>query len=213
MRHKSNDDLFGPLGKGPVHPRLRRWAQLAEKHRVVEVEVHRKWDGLTYSPARMFVWFRETRGVGGELDEVLWEDELNQGLIELGAPAVDLENEATRYALALRSALEPVSLRHGQDYARLVLVLDLRNREIGEMPPLADVLKRVHFHRPQPGGDYDQASDAIAAILRGKAQELQAKLEYPRSDAERVLTSALAIYLEEIFHLRSREIWFGKRTV
>jgi hypothetical protein len=47
--------------------------------------------------------------------------------------------------------------------------------------------------------------------LRSKAHELQAKLKYPRNEAEQVLGAALAQYLDEIFHLRARALWFGKK--
>ena len=210
MTGKSNDDLFGGSDE-PVHPRLRRWRQLKEQCPLAELEVRRKWDGLTYSPARMFVTFRRTPNDPGQLDEVLWEDELNQGLVDLGVKAISADNEATRYCLALKSALEPVSLRHGQDFVRIVLVLDLRGRALGANPALANVLRQVRVNSPYRGPDYDQASEAVAGILRSKASELTGKLKYPRAEAEDVLAAALALYIDEIFHLRARSLWFGRK--
>ena len=212
MAVKSPDDLFRiDLNHGPMHPRLRRWQQLKSVGYRFDLTIHRKWDGLTFSPARMFVTFRQHDGEPGTLEEVLWEEELNQGLVELGVQASDPANEVTRYALAFRSALDPVSMRHGQDYLRSVLVEFLRANDVfASHPDLKDKLDQVHPAQAYRGSGYEQALAAVESIIRAKAHELKLKLGYQEEVALDVLCRALAQYLDEIFHISARRIWFPR---
>jgi len=157
MTVKSYDDLFGSTHHDPQHPRLRRWQQLKASGYLFDLRIHRKWDGLTFSPARLFVTLRQRDGDPGILEEVLWEDELNQGLVELGVQASDPANEVVRYAIAFKSALDPVSSRHNQDYLRSVLVELLRGGVFTGHPDLQAMLAMVHPAQAYRGSDYQQA--------------------------------------------------------
>jgi hypothetical protein len=211
MPVKSLDDLFTTGSeRGPVHPRLRRWQALKSAGYAFDLTLHRKWDGLTFSPARMFVTFKTNADDPGIQDEALWEDELNEGLVELGVRASDLPNEIVRYALAFKSAFEPVSLRHGQDYLRSVLVEILRESFLASHPKLKIALDQIYANKAYQGRDYDQATAAVEGIIVAKAHELKVKLGYEEVVAVDILGSALAQYLDEIFHISARRMWFNK---
>ena len=124
MTTRTLNDLFEPESTdAQLHPRLRRWQKLVADGFCFTLEIYRKWDGLTYAPTRMFVHIRKGDGDPGTLDEILWEEELNQGLIRLGVAAVDINQESMRYALSFRYAFGAVSSRHGQDFFLPLLVI------------------------------------------------------------------------------------------
>ncbi len=210
MAVKSYDELFGSTNQGPLHPRLRRWQQLKASGYRFDLTIHRKWDGLTFSPARLFVTLRQHEGEPGILDEVLWEDELNQGLVDLGVRASDPKNEVVRYALAFKSALDPVSSRHNQDYLRSVLVEFLRGGVFARHPDLQAMLAQAHPAQAYRGSGYEQALAAVESIILAKAQELKLKLGYQEDVAFDILCRALAQYVDEIFHVSARQFWFPK---
>jgi hypothetical protein len=211
MTLRSIDDLFSTeSGRKSTHPRVVRWQRLRADGRMLRLQVHRKWDGLTFAPARLFVTAQESDTDPGLLDEVLWEDELNQGLVELGVRAEDPKQEITRYALAFRSAFDPIKLRHGQDFIRAVTVEYLRESILGEQPTLKGVLDQIHTNKTSQGKSHEQAVDAIENIVKTKAHELKTKLKYGQDEAVTILSGALAQYLDEIFHLRTRNVWFSK---
>lgn len=198
---------------GPVvHPRLRRWQQMRSSGYSLELEVYRKWDGLTYSPAKMFVTAKRDPGDPGAIEELLWDDELNQGLVQLGVQACDEENEIVRYSLGLKSAFELVSLRHGQDWMKGLLVEFLRKYEIvsdlTKTPKLAEVLSAIRVTGTYRGAARDYALETIEAIIKTKALELTIQLNYTPQSAKNILANALAQYLDEIFHITARQVWF-----
>lgn len=204
-------DLFrvdGPM----VHPRLRRWQKMCSSGYLLDLEVYRKWDGLTFSPAKIFVTVKQVSTDPGVIEELLWDDEINQGLVNLGVKARDRDNEVIRYTLALKSAFEPVSLRHGQDWLKSLLVEFLREHDVAsdliEVSQLGTVLKAIRIDRTYRGAARTQALEAIEAIVQAKAVELTARLKYSRKVAINVLARALAQYLDEIFHISTRQFWF-----
>ncbi|TKD03950.1 hypothetical protein [Polyangium fumosum] len=211
MAVKSRADLFRTNESEPKHPRLRRWKKLRESGYHLDLEIHREWDGLTFSPAKMFVTLRKHEEDPGILEELLWEDALNQGLVELGIPASTPEGEVMRYALAFKTALEPVSLRHNEDFLRSVLVEFLRAGDVfPSHPELMKMLDQVHPAQAYRGASYDQALEAVESIINAKAEELESKLRYPQEKAFDILCRALAQYLDEIFHVTARRFWFPK---
>lgn len=209
MTLKSLDDLFqDAAGVEPAHPRVRRWRELKAAGYDLELEVYRRWDGLTFTPARLFVTARKGADPG-DLEDVLWEEELNQGLVELGVRAKDAANEVERYALAFRSAFDVVARRHGQDWLRYVVVEFLNDSALSSTPELRATLEQVKSLRPARGHARDGAAQAIEAAVRTKAHELTTKLGYDQTAAVEILGKALARYVEEIFHLKARRAWFG----
>jgi hypothetical protein len=211
MSVKSYDDLFRVDAEhGTTHPRILRWRELHAQGYSFSLTIHRKWNGLAFSPPKLFVTLRKHEADPGILEEMLWEDELNQGLVDLGVRASDPANEALRYALAFRSAFDAVALRHDQDYLRSVLIELLRDEVFATHPAVKDTLDQIRTYQPHRGRGYDQALASVEAILRAKAHELETRLRYERDIAVAILAHALAQYLSEIFHLAARRAALGR---
>jgi hypothetical protein len=208
MAVKSYDDLFRTdTNQGLLHPRLRRWQQFTSSGYRLSLTIDREWDGLTFSPAKLHVSIKHD-GDPGTDDVVLWEDELNQGLVDLGVRGSDSASEVLRYALAFKSALAVVSSRHGQDHLRSALVEFLRDDVFASHPHLKDMLAQVHPAQAHRGNGYEQALATVESIIRVKAHELNHKLGYQEDVAFDILCRALAQYLDEIFHVSARRSWF-----
>lgn len=204
MTIKTLDDLFGSNGEDKTaHPRLRRWRKIhAEGRYEFKLEIHRDWDGLTYEPARMFVTLTAA-GVDSPPEEMLWDDGLNQGLVELGVRASDKDTEVVRYALALRDAFEVIYVRSGLDYFRDALVEHLQGHPLSDDPTLKNALDKIHAYKTYPSRSSEQVREAVEGVVISKARELADKLRYTREESVEILARALAQYLSEIYHLRS----------
>ena len=124
--------------------------------------------------------------------------------------AKDVDTEIVRYALSIRSALEPLSMRFGQDFVRSVLVTNLAASDVAAHPELSAVLQKVHVYETNDGPARQQIGEDVDALLQKKASEL-VQLGYAEDQAFDILARALAQYLSEIFHLKAREHLFGNR--
>src|SRR2546429_357070 len=88
-----------------LHPRLRNWKARMEKAGTKPtLEVFRPEFEVGQSQPEMNLQFTEN-GKLLPLESVLWDDDLNIGLIQLRVRAISPEQEAERFALGLRAAL------------------------------------------------------------------------------------------------------------
>ena len=199
-----NLDKFFPSGvPATAHPKLRSWGPLIKDKSVkTECEVFRKFDGFSYSPAKLYIHW--TRVPSGETttDQDEWDEALNAYLVENGVKAVSAENEAVRFGLMLRRLFNPLEVRYGEGYFNAVIV-QVVNANFGNMEPITSLLKKIGEHRPHIGKSYQDAVTQIEDAIIQCAVSLKSALNYERPEAEKILVDAISTYLVERFSLNS----------
>ena len=87
----------------------------------IEVELYRpdSAGGLSRTDLVIHRWEQEKEQ---EPRHVEWDDGVNAGLVDLGIKAINLQQEAERFALGIRAALRKVERRYGDGYLSAVLV-------------------------------------------------------------------------------------------
>jgi hypothetical protein len=185
------------------HPRLRRWRKLRQEGARLRLEVARVRRGLDVGRAVLYVTIVANGQESLEHEE--WSDELNRGLIKLGVQTISHENESLRFGLAFAGAFEPAEDLVGDGFFNSVLIDELQHGPLAER--LADVLAQVHTLQPsRDSRSYAERKDMIVGAIRGRARELTHDLAYPEQEANVILSSALAIYLDERFSITDRRL-------
>jgi hypothetical protein len=185
------------------HPHLRRWRKLRQEGARLRLEVARVRRGLDVGRAVLYVTIVANGQESLEHEE--WSDELNRGLIKLGVQTISHENESLRFGLAFAGAFEPTEDLVGDGFFNSVLIDELQHGPLAER--LADVLAQVHTLQPsRDSRSYAECKDMIVGAIRGRARELTHDLAYPEQEANVILSSALAIYLDERFSITDRRL-------
>jgi hypothetical protein len=199
------DDYFRVTeGRWFDHPRLRHWQELIEKrHARLRLEVSRQRRLLETSPAVLYVTIELSDQRVLEHED--WSDQLNRGLIKLKVRAVSLENESLRFGLAFHGAFEPAEDRFGEGFFNSVLVDELRRGSLARS--LSETLDAIHTSPPhRDGRSYGPCRDLIVGAIQGRAVELTKELDYPQERAAKILSSALASYLDDRFSISDRKL-------
>jgi hypothetical protein len=199
---------FDMLAEAPEHPKIRAWIAWKSDSQRVELEIRRPREGLAFLPTRMFVTFYAD-GTIHRQDDAEWELELDTWLLKEHVKARDEVNETLRFALRLKSAFRPIAIRFGDGYFNSVLVHQLRGGPLGGTAPLADVLGAIQEYEAAGGSKYD-CEQLIDFEITVAAKALLSLYDNDRAAAERILTGALAQYLDERFHVTERrQLGFG----
>ena len=200
------DDFFRAETEQP-HPRLRAWIRRIENGETATLEVFRPRGEFGSGKPVMFVHFHAGEHPT-ETDEVPWDDDLNAGLIQRGVRAVDDQNEAERFSLGLRAAMKKAEREFGDGFFNAMLVDLIRESDLSHHPEIAEVLQYSYANTPHPeGGAFDRypvCRGFITEAIRWRANELTQHLMYTRQEAERILVSAIARYLDERFSVSRR---------
>lgn len=189
------------------HPDVLRW-QIKMKDRRYSSAVcrlHRERDGLSFLPAEIIVYFRDSAGESFDSDKTRWDSRLNDWLIANQIAAESPNNEAERFGFAWKSKLQPAASRYGDGFFSAVLVDWVKSGPLAEQPAVKAILEKISYDRPAPGSDAD-CREFIEKIIAESARALIAKLRYPRDIAERVLDKAVAYYLDERFSVTNRQL-------
>jgi len=185
------------------HPRLRHWRRLQHEGATLLVDVKRSRRPLDRGSAYLYVNIE--RGGRRDQDREDWSADLNRGLLMLHVRALSPENEALRFALALPDAFDSAEDRFGEGFFNFVLIDELRRGPFSE--GLREVLADVHVtpgNRDRP--QYRECKDLVVGAIRGRAQELTGLLRYEQPQAEAILGSALATYLDDRFSISDRRV-------
>ena len=190
------------------HPRLHNWKVRLEQPRTsATLEVSRQETEFGQARPQMHVQFRED-GQLLPLETIPWDDYLNSGLLRLRVRAVSPEEEAKRFALGLRAALRMAEREFGDGYFNAVLVALIKDSDLTNHAPIAEVMKYACANAPhREGGAYDRYTicrELIAEAIGGRAKELKDVLGYSPAEAKDILVAALARYLDERFSVSSR---------
>lgn len=205
----ASNKYFDTPADPPEHPKIRAWSGFTANAQRVELEIRRPREGLAFRTPRMFVSFYAADGTLYRQDETDWEPELDSWLLERHVKARDEANETLRFALRLKDGFRPISIRFGDGYFNSVLVHQLRGGPLGGVEPLAEVLGAIHEYEAAGGSRYD-CEELIDFEITVAARALMSLYDNDRDVAERVLTRALAQYLDERFHVSERrQLGFG----
>jgi hypothetical protein len=203
------DDFFRRPADSLPHPLLCNWkARLDRPGASATLEVFRPEGEIGQSQPEINLQFTED-GKQLPLETVLWDDDLNAGLIQLQVRAANPEEEAERFALGLRAAMRKAWREFGDGYFNAVLIEFLKDSDLLRYPEVAEVLKHAYAITPSREGKgfdkYNFCREMIADAISGRARELTGPLKYPQEDAKRILLHALAKYLDGRFSVSSRQ--------
>ena len=183
----------------PVHPRLKRWRRLHADGFSLSLKIRRKWNGTIWQPARMIVVI--SRDDAKVRENVLWESDLNDGLLSLGVRATKKHHEGMRFSLFLRDQFHKVGLMYGEPETRYALVNLLDGLKFSRESKLKEVLGHVAYDKkslrvPQHLIDMLDHGMELALFL------LEHKLHYSKPESLEVLNLAYAQYLTEVYRLK-----------
>jgi len=197
-------DKFFPTGVSPTaHPKLRMWGPLLENSSSnAACEVLRKFDGFGYSPAKLFLHWKDQATGEQRSDGEDWDDTLNAYLVEHGIRAVTVENEATRFDLMLEKLFRPLEIRFGEGYFNAVLFAVV-NSSFGDLDRIKSILAKIGELRPHQGKSYLDNVEKIEVVIQQCAVSLSRSLHYERNVSEKILAEAVALYMEDRFSLKS----------
>jgi len=204
--------LVQPPNSRPLHGSVEFWRQEAQYiGGRVEVDFERKRDGLSFRPARLFVYILDGDGNRTERSPEPWDEVVNRDLVAIGARAASEENEIERLGYALKFDLEPVEVRYGDGYFNSMLVQMLNELGFADVASVARCLARISTGSPSRDSvAYDAARRDIESALREAGSPLTASLGYDDETAQQILAGAVAYYLDERFHVTNRErLGFG----
>lgn len=198
------NDFFRPSAEPLSHPRLRDWKRRLDAGGRAELELFRPRTALGIAQTDMNLHFTEN-GKGQSLETVTWDDDLNTGLVALGVRAVNPDQEAERFALGLRAAFRGAEREFGDGYFNAALFEFLKERELDNYPEIGEVLVHAVASRPhREGRGYTLCRQMIDDAISGRAHELTDRLRYTQGEAEQILVTALARYLDERFSVSRR---------
>ena len=146
QRMTTLDQFFHAPADLVLHPRLRSWKERLRIPGVTAtVSVFRPETVIGRSHAELNVHFIEN-GKVAPLETVLWDDDLNLGLVDLGVRAESAEQEAERFSLGLRAAIRMAAREFGDGFVNSVLIKFVQESDLVDDPARDD-------GPPQPGLD------------------------------------------------------------
>jgi len=205
----ATNKYFDTPAEAPEHPKIRAWSAWKSGSQRVELEIHRLREGLAFFPTRMIVTFYAD-GTIRHQDDTEWELELDTWLLKEHVKARDEANETLRFALRLKATFRPIAIRFGDGRFNSVIIHQLRSGPLGGCAPLAGVLAAIHEYETADSSMKHDCEQLIDFEITVAAKALLSLYDNDRAVAERILTGALAQYLDERFHVTERrQFGFG----
>ncbi|MGO8746338.1 MAG: hypothetical protein ACLQNE_10140 [Thermoguttaceae bacterium] len=192
------------------HPLLRYLTAVGAQpdFREAKADVIRPRGPLGHTPTKLCLHFFAKSG--DEMDRPRledWDDELNAALIQRGVRAISVDNEKVRFSLGLRAAFRAAEDRFGDGYYNGVLIHHIVNSPFKDHSAVGEVLPHVHRGDIDPSfRTYYDCREMIDNAIRGRAKELTKYLGYEIPEAEDILASAVAQYLDDRFSVTNRRI-------
>ncbi len=190
--------------KRESHPLIR----LLEEHKKepafgeAQIEIIRPRAALGFEPAKLSLQFFDDQGRMSDCKTELWDADLNDALLDRKVRAIDEANEIRRFGLGLGASLQRPENRYGDGFFSAVLMLVVDQSPLATMAPVRELRPYIATNRPYEGGrSAEDCSAMIQAVLQDRWLELRRKLEYDKTDAERILAGALAYYLDGRFSI------------
>ena len=191
-----------------LHPRVRNWkARLGEPNTSATLDVYQPQTEIGQPQAEMILQFTKD---GKPLPEetMLWDDDLNAGLLQLGVRAVSYAQEALRFDLGLRAAMTKAARDVGDGYFNAVLVEFLTEIVPSLHGEIAEILKDININQPRQDSKasdrYTTCRELIADAISDRGRELTKLLGYTPEQAKDILVVAITRYLDNRFSVSYR---------
>lgn len=192
-----------------LHPKVRYWRQVISEGRATRTvcDFWRKREGLSFAPAKLYVFFYDQNGKVIEKDQDDWDPELNSELMRLGVRAVSIENEGERLGMMMRTWFSMPETEYGDGFFNTVLDGYLRASGFADRSPSKEVLQMISESRSVTDNRHRaRCIDDIEAIIVEAARSLVDDLKYQELEAEDILAAAIAYYLDERFSITNRRM-------
>ena len=142
------------------------------------------------------------------LQEFPWTSELEKYLLESRQRMDDFPDEVDRFAAILLNNVQAAGTKFGRDFTHAVLVVVLADRP---RYPLAALLGRAGTARPSRSSRHFQdCAQALGDAVDRLHEIAEVVLRYEPAEAETLMTKALEITLDEIFHISGADLLFPK---
>lgn len=143
------------------------------------------------------------------LQELPWTPELEKYLLlELHQKASALDEEAERFAAILLNNLETAEQEFGREFAQAVLVELLKSRPEYKLEAL---LAEAPTYSPSHSSHtYADCSSFLKQSVDGLQYTAHLELGYALDTSVSLVSRALSILLDEIFHISARKALFPK---
>lgn len=156
----------------------------------------------------LFFLTLEQNGVRS-LQEFPWTPELEKYLLfELRLKMSSFEEEVERFAAILFNNFETAERDFGRDFTRAVLIEILRSRPeyaLGEWLAAASTYSPSHT-----SSAYANCSQFLRQSIDGLQNTASIVLGYDPDTSVSLMTSALGLLLDEVFHISARKALFPK---
>jgi len=202
-------DRFFEKPEPVLHPQLRYLRGLLDRKEVAQlrVEFRQERNGLDVGEPQLFVLSQDDRG--NEIrppQELDWDPQVNDVLMTWGIKAITIPNESLRFAAVLRDRLGIVETRFGDGFFSGVLTQYLQSSAWSERPVVSAMLEDVHAYHPSPGPQRDACLDNIERAIGDCIDALYKSLAYTKDQTISVLSAAIALYLDQRFHVSERKL-------
>ena len=189
----------------PAHPRIKYWTAKKLSAARVDVEVFQTRDGLVRSAPRLFVNFYNKEDLVEVQDEVPWEIELDEWLVEQGFPAADRDKEKLRFSFHIAHAFRPIINRYGSDYFGSVLIELIKAGPFADHPDIQPLLP--HILRGNPSKEFrEECEERIEEQLYKLAGKIKRICSEQAEATADILGGALAHYLDERYSVSDRKM-------
>lgn len=192
-------------------PRIGAWQSYRKQAGgAVRVRVWREREAIGYGPPMLYVEFLDRAGEVVRHDEVLWKRDLDDWLVAEGHRAEPASAEALRFSFRMRARFEPLWQTWGDGYFNAVLLKVLREGPFAADARLRPVLAAVREDPPAASENLPVQMRDVESVLYASGSELT-RLGYTAEEADTIIVSALATYLDDRFHMTDRRRLFGAR--
>lgn len=195
------------LGKNssPRHPRIKVWSYHISKSATSRIDFYRKREGLVKADPEILL---ECLSQDGELiytDMCAWDDDLNEYLVDKGIKCSEPENESERFGFILTQKMAPIELKYGDGYFNIV-VYDYFNEKLAAKADKTREMLKAIYRGNSMVSERKECVDMIHETIKHIATCIKEKLKYSNEDASIIFDWAIALYLDDRFHVSTRRI-------
>lgn len=184
----------------PENMIIQEWKELLN-YSNISVEVRKEDNRLTCVPAHLIVYFYNCSEEVIRKDDVKWDMEIENWLIDMRARAISHKNEKLRFSILLGHMFKSVAIRHGDGYLNSAFINNLKRGPLANHQELSIALSSVRKH----DCDYELSSYCIENIDYYISQVARKLLRlYDREIAEDILGGAISQYINYRFNIKRR---------
>ena len=191
-----------PVTTSANHPLLARLVAEIQHGQKFVVDVRNEDESFGLDGYQLSIW---SVGSDKPISIFPWDSEINEELIDLKVRSKDLESETSRFAIRLRDELAATESRYGNGFFNRVLVDLVTESYLDKHPDIKDALDRAHSRQVERNSIYHECRDTIAYVIGKRSRELTRQLDYDETSMRKILSKAIARYIDNRFSLSQRK--------